>query len=415
MVELLLIRAEIFTPEGSAPLKGKQQSAIVHIKNGAVAVENGKIREIGSTDELLKKYRDAQKIVDLNGKALLPGFVDPHTHALFVGTREQEFKMRLEGKSYMEILQAGGGILNTLKKVRSASISELKEALIERANLFLEYGTTTIEVKSGYGLDFENEIKMLRSIKEASKETPLEMVATFVGAHAIPPEFKNDKKAYIKLITQEMIPYIAAEGLAEFIDVFCERGVYTAEETKEVLIAGIEHGLKARIHADEIASIGCSELAGELSIRSCDHLLKIEQSGIEAMKRGSTAAVLLPVTAFSLKENYAPARKLIDAGIPVAIATDCNPGSSYSESMPITLALSVMQMGMKPEEALVASTINAAWVLDRASYLGSIEEGKQADFVVLKEPDYLFIPYHFGINPVYATYKRGKRVFAADC
>ncbi|WP_025209184.1 imidazolonepropionase [Hippea sp. KM1] len=416
MVDLLLIRGNIFTPiDDGKPKTLKRMDELAHIEDGAIAVKDGIIVDMGKTDDLLKKHRDAKSIVDASFKAVLPGFVDPHTHALFVGTREKEFDMRLSGKSYMEILKAGGGILNTVKRLRSATVEQLKDELKKRIRTFFEYGTTTLEVKSGYGLDFENEIKMLKAIELAKRETPMDIVATFIGAHAIPQEFKDKKDEYVELVINKMIPFVAEHKLAEFVDVFCEEGVYSPEETLRIIEAGLKHSLKAKIHADEIASIGCSELSLKTKLSSCDHLLKITESGIEALRRSGTMATLLPITAFSLKEGFADARRLIDSGVGVALATDFNPGSSYSESMPFAIGLAVLGMGLTPREAIVASTLNSAYVLGREKQVGSLEVGKQADFVLLKENSYLFIPYHVGVNPVHSVYKRGERVFSADC
>ena len=416
MVDLLVVRANIFTPRGSSALNGEHMRDIYHLDNGAVAVRDGVIVDIGETEELFKRYGDAKEIVDVRGRALIPGFVDPHTHAAFVGTRENEFKMRLEGRSYMEILNAGGGILNTVKGVRNASREELAKDLLEKAKVFLSYGTTTVEVKSGYGLDFESEVKMLEAIKLANMESPLDFVPTFIGAHAVPVEYKSDRERYIDIVINEMIPYVAENHLAEFIDVFCEDGVYTPDETLRILEAGADYGLKPKIHSDEIRSIGCTNLAEKIKIYSCDHLLKLDDSGLVALKKSGTMATLLPGTAFSLKEGFADARKIIDNGVALALATDFNPGSSYSESMPAIIALAVLLMDMLPEESLVASTINGAAAIDRADRLGSIEVGKQADFIFLKESSYLFIPYHYGVNPVFETYKRGVRVaHPTDC
>ncbi len=416
MADLLIIRANIYTPRGRSALKGKEMREIHHIDDGAIAVKDGVIVDVGKTGELFEKYRDAKEIVDAKGKALLPGFVDPHTHAVFVGTRENEFKMRLEGKTYMEILNAGGGILSTVKRVREVSREELAEDLVVKARTFLNYGTTTIEAKSGYGLDFENEVKMLEAIRIANRESPLDFVSTFIGAHAVPLEFKSNKDKYIDIVINEMIPYVAENRLAEFIDVFCEGGVYTPDETLKILEVGLKYGLKPKIHSDEIKSIGCSNLAEKIKIYSCDHLLKLDSSGLEALKKSGTMATLLPGTAFSLKEGFADVSRLIDNGVGVALATDFNPGSSYSESMPAIITLGVLLMDMLPEEAFVAATLNAACAIDRGKSIGSIEVGKQADFILLKENSYLFIPYHYGVNPIFETYKRGRRVaHPTDC
>ncbi len=416
-MELLIINANLYSlsnPSNKPKIKGDMNNLNL-LENGAIAVENGIIKDVDTTDNITRRYKDsAKEIVDAGGRAVLPGFVDPHTHAVFVGTREKEFKMRLEGKSYLEILNAGGGILNSVESIRNASKEEIADELIKRVNIFYEWGTTTFEAKSGYGLDFKNEIKMLESIKAVNDLGIAQIVPTFIGAHAIPREFKDNKQKYIDIIINEMIPYIAENRLAEFIDVFCEEGVYTPNETSKILQTGLEYGLKAKLHADEIKSIGCSELAENIEIVSCDHLLKIKDSGIEALKKRNTIATLLPGTAFSLKEGFADARKLIDSSIPVAIATDCNPGSSYTESMPTIITLAVLMMNMTIEEAIFASTINASFAISRNSSLGSLEISKQADFIILKENSYLFIPYHYGVNPIWRTYKKGKKVYDAD-
>ncbi len=413
MLDFLFVRANIFSLKNEKKrTKIKEEMLnLGQIKDGAIAVRNGIIVDVGNTNELWSKYKNTAKhIIDVENRALLPGFIDAHTHSLFIGTREQEFKMRLEGKSYMEILKAGGGILKSVETVKKSTVEQLAFELKKRVKLFFGLGTTTFEAKSGYGLDFENEIKMLKAIKNVNETTNAEIIPTFIGAHAIPPEYRSNKEKYIDIIIHKMIPYIAKHNLAEFIDVFCETGVYTKEETKLILSAGIKYGLKAKMHADEIEAIGCSELAAELKITSCDHLLKITDKGLKALKDSNTIATLLPGTAFSLKEEYAPARKIIDEGIPTVIATDCNPGSSYTESMPSVITLAVMQMGMMPEEAIASSTINAAYAVGKDRYLGSIEIGKQADLIILKENNYLFIPYHYGVNPIHATYKRGVKV-----
>ncbi len=415
-MDLIVVNANLYTVSDIKRPKTKDEMIDLHfIENGGFAVKNGVIKDVGKTDEIMKKYfNEACEIIDAKNRAVLPGFVDPHTHAVFLGTRQNEFKMRLEGKTYMEILNAGGGILSTVKKIRQASVDELALSLLERIELFFEWGTTTFEAKSGYGLDFENEIKMLKAIKQVNDAGKAQIIPTFIGAHAVPVEFKNSKEKYIDIIINEMIPYVAENSLAEFIDVFCEEGVYTQKETQRILQAGIENGLKAKMHADEIKAIGCSELADVLDITSCDHLLKITDKGLEAMKNGNSIATLLPGTAFSLKESFAPARKIIDFGIPTAVATDCNPGSSYTESMPMIITLAVLMMDMMPEEAVTSATINAAYAIDKAQTLGSLDVGKQADFVILKDESYLFIPYHYGVNPIWQTYKKGKKVFDAS-
>ncbi len=418
MLDLLVRGANLFTvsDKDKRAKIGPRMQDLSPLEKGAFVVKDGVILDIGPEDKILSKYKneEIEEVLNVEGRAVLPGFVDPHTHAVFVGTREKEFKMRLEGRSYLEILKAGGGILSTTKKVQDASLSELIDALKKRAKLFYEWGTTTFEAKSGYGLSFDAEIKQLEAIKKVNEEGYAEIIPTFLGAHAIPKEYKDNKKAYIDIILNEMIPYISKNKLAQFIDVFCEEGVYTPEETLTILKRGIEYGLRAKIHADEIKAIGCSELAKDIDIVSCDHLLKIRETGMNALKERGTIAVLLPGTAFSLREERAPARKIIDYGIPIAISTDCNPGSSYTESMPFIITLSVLEMGLLPEEAITAATLNAAYAIGMGDKIGSLDIGKQADFIVLNEDNYLFIPYHYGVNPIFATYKKGKRVKSVD-
>ncbi|WP_035586819.1 imidazolonepropionase [Hippea jasoniae] len=408
MIDLLVVGANLYTlRDYGHPRKKEELKDLGFIENGGIAVENGIIVDVDRSDVLKEKYK-AKEVIDVEGRAVLPGFVDPHTHAVFAGTRENEFLMRLEGKSYLEILEAGGGILSTLKKVRESSIDDLIKGLQKRVELFFEWGTTTFEAKSGYGLNFEAEIKQLEAIKRVNETTTAEIVSTFIGAHAIPEEFKGNTDGYVDEVINKMLPYVAQNNLAEFVDVFCEKGVFDVEQSYRILRAAIELGLKAKIHADEIEAIGCSELAFRLPMVSCDHLLKITDKGIEAMKQAGAIATLLPGTAFSLKEPFADARRIIEASIPVAIATDCNPGSSYTESMPAIITLAVLGMDMMPQEAIAAATINAAYAIGRADRVGSIDVSKQADFIVLNESSYLFIPYHYGVNPVFKTFKKGR-------
>ncbi len=412
-IDTLIVNANIFTVADTQKRakRGEELKELFVIENGAIAIHNGSIVDVGPTKHLIRIYGDARNITDVEGNAVLPGFIDPHTHAVFIGTRENEFRMRLEGKTYLEILKNGGGIISTVKRVRESSLEKLIEATAERIKTFYEWGTTTIEAKSGYGLNFESEIKQLKAIKELNRTLSCEIIPTFTGAHAIPTDIPKGK--YIDSVINEMIPYVATNKLAEFIDVFCEKGVYSASETKAILNQGFKYGLKARIHSDEIEAIGCTELADEIPMVSCDHLLKITEKGMEILAKTGTIAVLLPGTAFSLRETYAPARKMIKAGIPISLATDCNPGSSFTESMPTIITLSVMEMGLAIEEAITACTLNAAYSLGRENTLGSIEKGKQADLIILKYPHPIFIPYHFGVNPIFATYKRGRRVYSA--
>ncbi len=392
----------------------REMSELDIIEDGAFTVKDGYIVDVGTTDELLSKYEETgfKEVVDVGGRAVLPGFVDPHTHAVFIGSREDEFQMRLEGKSYIEILQAGGGILRSVDAVRNASEEELFDALKKRVNIFLEWGTTTVEIKSGYGLSVKDELKQLEVANRCGKECEVDVVPTFLGAHAVPREYRGKNEEYIKLIIDEMLPEVSRKKLAVFCDVFCERGVFSIEESRLILNRAKELGFLLKLHADEIEAFGGAELAAEVGAISADHLLRISDAGIGQMAEKGVIAVLLPGTAFSLRSNYAPARKMIGAGVPVAIATDCNPGSSYTESMQMVITLSCLCMGLTPQEAITAATLNAAYAIGMGDKVGSIDAGKQADFVVLEEKSYLFIPYHYGVNAVMSTYKKGRRVFS---
>ncbi len=383
------------------------------IENGALAIEGEKIVEVGKSDELLKKYRDALEKVDASNCVVLPGFVDAHTHLPFVGTREEEFLLRLRGAEYIEILKAGGGILNTVKKVREATEEELLEATRVNARKLLESGITTAEAKSGYGLTLEDEIKQLEVLRKLNDEGPVEIVSTFLGAHAIPEEYKNDRKGYIKYVKDVMLPEVVGRKLASYCDVFCDEGVFSIEESEEILLKAKELGLGLRLHVDEIAPLGGAELAAKLGAKTADHLLRVSDRGIKMMAEKGVFAVLLPGTSFSLRKPFAPARKMIDAGVPVALGTDFNPGSCYCSSMEMTLQLAVLGMGMLPEEAIVASTLNSAYSLDLGDRVGSLDPGKQADIVIMSVPKYAFLFYEFGRNHVKSVIKKGRIVYAS--
>lgn len=403
--------AEVATPEGSSPLCGADQRRVRRLKGAEVVCRDGRIAFVGSPDErrrALGELPDAERL-DGRGGTLIPGFVDPHTHLPWAGSREEEFAARLAGKTYQEIAAAGGGILSTVKATRLASEEELASNVLRRMDWMLACGTTTAEAKSGYGLSREDELKQLRAIRTASDQHPVDLVPTLMAAHEIPPEHRQDRRRYLDLICEEIVPATAEAGLARFCDVFCEEGVFTPEESRRVLEAGVRHGLAPRLHADEFVDSGGAELAGELGAFSADHLIAVSPAGIESLARSGVTAVLLPGTSFFLmKHRYAPARKLVEAGVPVALATDCNPGSSYTESMPMVVVLAVFELGLTIEESLAAATLNSACCLGLGAEIGSVEAGKRADLVLLDAPNLLHLVYHYGLNPVAAVVKGGR-------
>jgi len=376
-------------------------------------VEDGLLAAIGLEKEVLDRVAGGQlcQEVDLEGMCVIPGLVDPHTHMCFVGTREREFQMRCEGTSYLEILAAGGGILSTVQRVRQAREEELLAETTGRMRKAMAMGTTTLEVKSGYGLNIQDELKMLRVIDRGARLAGADVSPTFLGAHAIPPEFKNSPGEYVDLVVEEMLPRVSQQGIARFCDVFCEEGVFSPDETRRILRRARSLGLGLKIHADEIKDTGGAKLAAELEAVSAEHLLAASNEGLKAMAEKGVIAILLPATALSLRKPYARAREMIQMGVPVALATDCNPGSSYTNSMLLVMALAVLGMGLSAEEALVASTINGAYAIGMAQKVGTLEVGKQADFVVLDGETPWIIPYSLGAqSSVRAVYKRGERV-----
>lgn len=393
------------TPTGKAAKAGSEQGKIESLENAWILIEDGRIEAVGTGEAPA-----AEASFDAQGKLVTPGLVDPHTHLVFGGWREHELSMKLKGVSYLEILAAGGGILSTVRKTRAASQQELEEKALKELRTMLALGVTTCEAKSGYGLNVESEMKMLRAVKNLNDAQPVELVSTFLGAHAVPEEYKQDREGYIRLLTDELIPLCAQEQLAEFCDVFCETGVFIAEETERILRAGLKHGLKPKCHSDEIDAIGGTEMAGELGAISCEHLIKCRPSGIEAMAKGGTIACCLPATSFYLGATFAPARDMISAGVPVAFGSDFNPGSCPVNSLQIAMRIGCLKYRMTPEECLTAVTLNAAAAIGRADRVGSIEAGKQADIVVwdAENLDYLF--YRFGENMVSKVIKRGKWV-----
>ena len=398
---------------GVGPRKGKEMGNPVVIENGAVAVRDGKIVAVGTTSDVINSVSllSAAQVISARGKVVMPCFVDPHTHLVYGGTREGEFIQRLEGAEYLEILAAGGGILNTVRSTREASESELLQKGQKLLQHFLRAGVGTVEAKSGYGLDTETELKQLRVAHKLDELHAVDVVHTFLGAHAFPPAYNNNRDAYVELVIEEMLPRVAAEKLAEFCDVFCEKTVFTVEQSRRILEAGKRHGLKPKLHADEIIPFGGAELAAEVGAISADHLLQASDQGIADLARAGVVAVLLPGTAFFLMKNkYAPARKMIEAGVAIALSTDSNPGSSPTQAMNLILSLACLGMKMKPAEALTAATINAAYAVDRGHLVGSLEVGKQADILIMDAPNYHYIPYHYGINLVETVVKKGKIV-----
>jgi imidazolonepropionase len=404
--QLLTLRSD-----QKGPRTEKHMEDLGIIEDGAVAILKDKIVVVGKTEEVLRQINIDKRtnVIDAKDKVVLPGFVDCHTHPVFAGTREEEFEMRIRGKTYLEIAASGGGIKSSVRALRSKSKEELIQLALPRLDRMLSYGTTTIEAKSGYGLSLEDEIKMLEVIDELNRIHPIDLIPTFLGAHEIPEEYKDRRKEYIKLITEKMIPEVAKSKLAVFCDIFCEKGVFDIEESKEILTVAKKHGFKLKLHADQLSPLGGSKLAAELGAVSADHLEYIDDDGIQMMKEAGVIGVLLPGACFGLGiKEYPPARKMIDEGLAVALATDFNPGSSMTESMPIILSLACLMTKMTPAEAITASTINSAYAVDMGEKIGSIEVGKKANLVIWNVQNYKEIPYHFGVNLVDQVIKGGE-------
>ncbi len=387
------------------------------LRDGALLIRDGLIAAVGARPEIesLPESRSAEKI-DVGGRVVLPGFVDSHTHLIHAASRAEEYELKIAGASYEEIARKGGGILNSVKKLRAATPDALKKRAHAALREFAAHGTTTLEAKSGYGLDVASELKILRLHKELSAEQALEIVSTFLGAHVVPAEYRRKPRGteqYIAaLLTDKLIPEVAAEKLAEFCDVFCDRGAFSRKDSKKILEAGKKHGLAPRVHAEQLTRTGATQLAVQLGAASCDHLEQVSKADIRALAESNTVATLLPGCDFHLGlKQYAPARALIDAGAVVALATDYNPGTSPTMSMPMILSLACTQLRMSPAEAIAAATINTAYSLRREKQIGSIETGKQADLAVFDVEDYREIPYYFGVNKCWMTLKKGRPVF----
>lgn len=399
--------AQVVTCSGFEGKRGAAMSDLHVIENGTVVVTDGVISHLLKKGEELPVDQSLYKTIDATGKALLPGFVDPHTHFVFGGYREEEFSWRRRGDSYMSIMERGGGIVNTTQATRAASEEELYESGKRRLDDMLELGITTVEGKSGYGLDKETEMKQLRVMRKLNQDHPIDIVSTFMGPHATPAEWKGREDEFIDFNINEMLPLVAKEDLAECADIFCEKNVFTIEQSRRFLKAAREHGFLLKLHADEIVQFGGAELAAELNVLSADHLLKASDEGIKAMAESGVVATLLPLTAFSLKEEYARGREMIDANCIVALATDLNPGSSFTASAPLLFAIACIYMNFSPEEAVTAYTINSAAAINRADTVGSIDVGKQGDMILLQYPSYQFLPYYVGMNCVDTVIKKG--------
>lgn len=404
--------ASLVTLRGQQGPRSKEaMSELGLIEGGSMWLEDGVVKAVGTTEQLerdfLQRIAEAE-IIDAEGRLVTPGLVDPHTHVAYGGSREGEFEKRLQGVSYMDIMNAGGGIHATMRMTREATEEELFEQTWKRLDAFLAHGVTTVEGKSGYGMNLETELKQLQVMKRLNETHPIDLVPTFMGAHAVPAEFKGQEDEFVDLLIEEMLPAVAP--LAEFNDVFCEKNVYTPKQSERILEAGKAYGLTPKIHADEIVSYGGAELAAEVGAISAEHLLKASDEGIRAMAEAGTIACLLPATALYLREEAAQGRKMIDAGVPVAISTDCNPGSSPTVSMPLVMNLACISMRLTPAEALTAATYNAACAINRQDRAGSLEVGKQADVVLWDVHSYQELQYLFGVNHVKTVWKNGERV-----
>jgi imidazolonepropionase len=408
--------SQLLTLRGRVPRRGKFLSDIGIIRDGALLMRDGMLAAVGTRSEMesLPESRSAEKL-DVGGRVVLPGFVDSHTHLIHAASRAEEYELKIAGASYEEIVRKGGGILNSVKKLRAATAENLKKRAHAALREFAEYGTTTLEAKSGYGLDVASELKILRLHKELQAEQPLEIASTFLGAHVVPAEYRSKRggaEGYVELLTDKLIPEVAARHLAEFCDVFCDRGAFSVSEAKKLLEAGKQHGLAPRLHAEQLTRSGATQLAVQLGAASCDHLEQISKADMRALAKSNTVAALLPGCDFHLGlKKYAPARALIEAGAIVALATDYNPGTSPTVSMPMILSLACTQLRMSPAEAIAAATINAAYSLRREKQIGSLEAGKQADIAIFEVDDYREIPYYFGVNKCWMTLKKGQPVF----
>jgi imidazolonepropionase len=403
------------------PQRGEALGNLGEIENGALAVVDGSITDVGPSDDLRSRY-SAEHEFDAGGRVVMPGFVDPHTHLVWAGERSSEFAMRVAGASYMDIMAAGGGILSTVRQTRAASLEQIVQESGKRLEKMLAHGSTTVEVKTGYALETEGELKLLQAILQLDRQSPVDLVPTFLGAHAIPEAFKDDSDAYTDLVCDEMLPAVrdwwsenAPENPLPFVDVFCETGVFNLDQSRRILERARTLGFPLKIHADEFDGLGGTALAVELGAVSADHLVKTPAADIQALGRSDTVAVALPCTPFGLAHTeYTPAGKIRQAGGLLALATDLNPGTAWCESMQFAIALGCRYMGLTPAQSIVCATINAAAALDRVERIGSLEPGKLADLIVLDVPEYGQMGYRFGVNLVYAVMKRGRWVIPGE-
>lgn len=419
-VDLLIKNAQqLVTSIGAShrPKIKEELAEILVIENGALAVIGDTILCVGTTEDVLSQIEltPETRVIDAQGKVVLPGLVDAHTHVVFGGSRENELDLKLKGVPYLDILAQGGGIHSTVRATRAAGKEQLVQIGLKYLDQMLSQGTTTAEAKSGYGLTRSDEIKTLEAIKEVNNRHVVDLVPTFLGPHAVPPEYKDNPEGFVDLVIEEMIPEVVEGKLAEFCDVFCEKGVFSAEQSRKILTAARDKGLKLKIHADEIAPVGGSQLAAELGAASADHLLVVPDESIEKMAQAQVMAVLLPATTFYLKEeHYAPARKMIEAGVPVAVATDFNPGSCPNNNLQLVMTIACLYLRMTPAEVINAVTINAAHAIGRGSSVGSLEVGKKADIAIFDAPTYQYLPYRFGSNLVDMVIKNGMVVVGGE-
>ncbi len=403
--------SQLIISEDGLPTRGEAQGKLQIIEDASLVIEEGKFIDYGNSKEILKAYPDMEKI-SLKGKTVLPSFIDAHTHPVFGGSREEEFAMRLQGVPYAEIAKQGGGIVKTVEATRKASKEELLESTLQTLDAMLSLGVTTIEAKSGYGLDKVTEIKMLEVIEEANKIHPIELIPTFLGAHSFPLDFKGKPKQYLKFLIKKVLPEIKERNLARYCDIWCEDLGFSARNTEYFLNASKELGFRIRLHANELSSFGGGTIAAKVKADSADHMVFISDNEIREMEENDVVATLLPGTMFTLKSDvYAPARSFIDFGVPVAVATDFNPGSCMSENIQMDMVIAAIEMDMTPEEVINAVTVNAAYSLRIDNETGSITKGKNADFIVLDIPNYYFIFYHWGMNFIESVYKNGDLVY----
>ncbi len=410
--KLILHAAQLATPTGKSGRHGGEMAEIKKIEDAAVLIEEDRIALVGTTEEVLKKVDAGScECLDASGKTILPGFVDSHTHFVFAGYREEEFSWRLRGDSYLSIMERGGGINKSVIPTRAASVEDFLTLGRDRLDEMLQYGVTTVEGKSGYGMDHDTELRMLEAMKQLDAEHPIDIVRTFLGPHSVLPEWKGRERDFLDFLLEKVLPEVKEKRLCDFVDIFTETGVFNIEDSRYYLEKARAMGFPLKMHADEIAeNFGGTELGVSLGAVSVDHLLKCSAQGIRDLSTHDTIATLLPLTAFSLKEPYADARKMIDSGCAVALASDLNPGSCFSNSIPLLIALSCIYMKMSIEEVITALTLNGAAALQRADQIGSLEEGKYADLLLLHFPSIHFLPYHTGVNQVDLVIKKGNIV-----